>query len=454
VDYFQKVLWSEGLFLTPQHLQQQDRYHEGLLERRLKGLEPFGWGVADMKIDEDALSNGELVVSRCSAVLTDGLIIDFPDFDEPPPPRQIAPLFEARKGTLAVYLGAPAARPGRAAARLEEDTAAGSSGGPTRYRRKFVKIIDDSAGSNERDVACAVKDVSLLLEGEPIDDHVTIKVAEIEKTATGAFRVRESYVPPSLFISASPHLMTIVRRIVEILSAKSEDLAKQRRQRAQGLVEFTMSEAANFWFLHTVNGYIPALLHYFHRPKAHPERVYLELARLAGELYTFASEGHPKEAPAYAHDDLSGTFTGLEELLRGLLETVIPTRCTPIPLERTRESLYTGRVPDERMLDLAQFYLAVMANVPDEKVVKEVPLKAKISSLDRVDRLITQALKGIALKHLPSPPAEIPVQPGRNYFQVEKRGEHWDAVKASRSVSIYLPPEFTDLKLELMAVKE
>jgi type VI secretion system protein ImpJ len=453
LDYFQKVLWSEGLFLTPQHLQQWDRYHEGLLERRIRGIQPFGWGVVELKIDEDALSNGELAVKQCSAVLPDGLIIDFPELDAPPPPRPIAPLFEARKGTLSVYLGAPAVRPGRAAARLD-DGAGGSSAGPTRYRRKFVKVVDDTNGSNERDVACAAKEVSLLLEGEPLEDHVTLKVAEIEKTATGAFKARESYVPPSLFVSASPHLTTIVRRIAEILSAKSEDLAKQRRQRAQGLVEFTMSEAANFWFLHTVNGYIPALLHFFHRPRIHPERVYIELARLAGELFTFASEGHPKETPPYAHEDLSGTFGGLEELLRRLLETVIPTRCTPIPLERTRESLYTGRVPDERMLELAQFYLAVMANVPDEKVVKEVPLKAKISSLDRVDRLITQALKGLALKHLPAPPAEIPVQPGRSYFQVEKRGEHWDAVKASRSVSIYLPPEFTDLKLELMAVKE
>jgi type VI secretion system protein ImpJ len=450
LDYFQKVLWSEGLFLTPQHLQQWDRYHEGLLDRRLKGTDPFGWGVVDLKINEDALTNGELLVSRLSAVLSDGLIIDFPEFDEPPPPRSIAPFFEARKGTLAVYVGAPAARPGKAASRFDESNASG----PTRYRRKFVKLVDDSTGSSERDVACAVKDVSLLLEGEPLDDYVTIKVAEIEKTATGAFKVRESYVPPCLFIAASPYLMTIIRRIVEILSAKSEDLAKQRRQRAQGLVEFTMSEAANFWFLHTVNGYVPVLLHAYHQSRSHPERVYLELARLAGELFTFAAEGHPKETPLYAHEDLSGTFTAIEELLRLLLETVIPTRCTPIPLERTRDSLYTGRIPDERMLELAQFYLAVMANVPEDKVVKEVPLKAKVSSLDRVDRLITQALKGIVLKHLPAPPAEIPVQPGRSYFLVEKRGEHWDAVRASRSLSIYLPPEFTDLKIELMAVKE
>jgi type VI secretion system protein ImpJ len=178
------------------------------------------------------------------------------------------------------------------------------------------------------------------------------------------------------------------------------------------------------------------------------------MARLAGDLFTFASDGHPKDIPLYMHDDLSSTFTGLEEILRRLMETVIATRCTPISLEKTREGLYTGRVPDEQMLEKAQFYIALMAGVPEEKVVREVPLKAKISSLDRVNLLIAQAVRGVPVKHLPAPPAEIPVQPGRSYFQMIKQGEHWEAVKSSRTMSIYIPPEFTGLKIELMAVKE
>ena len=39
--------------------------------------------------------------------------------------------------------------------------------------------------------------------------------------------------------------------------------------------------------------------------------------------------------------------------MRALLETVIPTRCVQIPLESTRESVYVGRVQDERLLETA-----------------------------------------------------------------------------------------------------
>ncbi len=247
--------------------------------------------------------------------------------------------------------------------------------------------------------------------------------------------------------------MAYLRRILEMISAKSTDLSSQRRQRSTGLVEFTMSEAANFWFLHTVNATIPVLMHLHGHPDVHPEDVFLVLARLAGELFTFSGEGHPKDLPQYSHDAVGASFASMEKKISDLMGTVIPTRCSPIPLEKQRDSLFKGQLRDERLLE-GQFYLAVMADVPEDKIIKEVPLKAKVSSSDKVDGLIAAALKGLPLRHLPSPPAEIPVQPGRQYFQVDKTGDHWEAVKKSRSISFYIPPEFKNLKLELMGVKE
>ncbi len=35
-----KVVWTEGLFLQPQHLQQQDRYFERLVRTSTGGLRP------------------------------------------------------------------------------------------------------------------------------------------------------------------------------------------------------------------------------------------------------------------------------------------------------------------------------------------------------------------------------------------------------------------------------
>ena len=450
MDYLQKVLWSEGMFLTPHHFQQWDRYYDNLLQQRFKSLESLGWGACRIEINEDALSNGEFILGACSAVLPDGLAVDVPNLDRAPNARPVGDVFDPKKDFLGVYLASPLARPGTASCNMDGAT----ESRPTRFQKQPITITDGNTGSNDRQIEAASKDLRILFDTEPLDDFARIKIAEVERTATGTFALRKSYIPPSLYASASPWLIAILRRIIEILSTKCTELSGQRRSRAQGLVEFTMSEAAGFWLLHTVNAGLPPLLHCFQRPDVHPERVYLELARMTGQLYTFATEGHPKDIPPYKHEDLRATFEGLEQTLRRLLETVIATRCTPIPLQKVRENLYSGAIHDEPLLETAQFYLAVMANVPEDKVAREIPLKAKISSLDRVDRLIAAALRGLAVRHKPTPPGEIPVQPGRTYFHVDKSGEHWDAVKTSRAIAIYVPPEFTDLKLELMAVKE
>jgi type VI secretion system protein ImpJ len=299
-----------------------------------------------------------------------------------------------------------------------------------------------------------VKDLRILFEGESLDDYSCLKLGEIERTSSGGFTLREEYVPPCLYLSASTYLLDLLRRLLDILSAKRVELAGMRRGGQQGLVQFTMAEAANFWFLHTVNATLPILMHYHGRPQVHPERVYLEMARLVGELCTFAPGGDPKKVPPYQHEELLTTFTEMERLIGELLETVIPTRCSPVGLEPVRDSLWAGKVPDESLLETAEFYLAVSTGVPDEKVIREIPIKAKISSPDRVDLLIAQALRGVGLMHRPTPPSEIPVQPGRVYFQMTTSGDHWDAVRGAQALSIYIPPEFTDLRLELMAIKE
>ena len=40
-----KPVWTEGLFMTPQHLQQSDQYHEALLHSRMHAIATYDWGV-------------------------------------------------------------------------------------------------------------------------------------------------------------------------------------------------------------------------------------------------------------------------------------------------------------------------------------------------------------------------------------------------------------------------
>ena len=44
-----KVVWSEGLFLRPQHFQQQERYFERYMEARSLGCVSHGWGFSSWR---------------------------------------------------------------------------------------------------------------------------------------------------------------------------------------------------------------------------------------------------------------------------------------------------------------------------------------------------------------------------------------------------------------------
>ncbi len=446
----QKVLWSEGLFLTPHHLQQWDRYHEDVLNFRIRALSTFMWGAEDLRFNEDALENGTFEVLRCRAVLPDGMSVDIPDTDAPPPARDFTEAFSPTAERMDVYLAVPVVR-SRSANVAGTDAKAAFM---ARYLPLQAGVPDENTGENEMPVTFAAKNLRLLFGEEPLDNHAALKIAELRRTPEGKTVLEESYIPPSLSLAAARPLTDIVRRLLEILSTKSTTLGEQRRQKSAGVADFTTSDVATFWLLHTVNAYIPLMMHFHHVQRVHPELLYLTMARLAGELMTFVTEGHPSDLPRYIHTDLTRTFSQLDRKLRVLLETVIPTRCVPIPLERTKESLYIGRIMDERLPASAEFFLGVYAKLPEAQLLERVPRKSKIASLDTINYLLGQALPGVLLRPVPVPPGPIPVRVGFKYFRLEKLGTYWDTIAASRNICIYFPAEFPDLRLELFAVKD
>uniref|UniRef100_UPI0018CBC8F7 type VI secretion system baseplate subunit TssK n=2 Tax=Pseudacidovorax TaxID=433923 RepID=UPI0018CBC8F7 len=53
MSWYNKVAWSEGLFLRPQLFQQQERYLEHLAHKRAATLGPFFWGFSHYAIDAE-----------------------------------------------------------------------------------------------------------------------------------------------------------------------------------------------------------------------------------------------------------------------------------------------------------------------------------------------------------------------------------------------------------------
>lgn len=441
-----KVVWSEGMFLTPQLFQEADRYHEGLLHFALRAGAPFFWGLTALEIDSGRLVNGDFALVRASGLMPDGLPIRIPDQDAVPESRSVAPHFATSADAIDTYLAVPVQRPQAMNVALQGNS---SPARPVRYRAEVVRAFDETTDANEVEIPVARKNFKVLFSDETLDDTVRIKIAEVRRTRAATFTIDDTYIPPALTVSCSPALGALVRRLLEIVSAKSNVLSGQRRH----LADFGASDMANFWLLHTVNSSIPALAHAFDVPDRHPEQLYLDLGRLAAELSTFALDADARQLPRYEHLDLRETFDALERRIRHLIDTILPTRYVIIPLELTPDAIHVGRITDDRLLK-ARFYLGVQAQVPVGRLTEEIPAKAKISSREQINSLIGRAVPGVELTHEPVPPSAIPVRQGYKYFQLGTQGRWWDTVANTRGIAIYVPQEFPELRLELIAVRE
>jgi type VI secretion system protein ImpJ len=446
---YRKIVWNEGMLLTPHHFQQWDNYYEELLNSRFTSLAPYEWGVLDFQANNEAIANGNFDLVRCRAVMPDGLLISIPETDPAPAPRPVGDHFAEDAERLEVHLAIPAKRSG--AANFQRNGQAPDQN--VRYLQTGAAMPDETTGENEQQLAFAQGNLRLLFGEEITDGYSSIKVAELVRTATGQLKLAENYIPPVLNIRASQWLENMLRQLVEILITKSSSLGEQRRQRTTSLADFTGSEVAVFWLLHTVNSTIPNLAHLFRTPVLHPERLYFEMAELAGKLMTFTPDRHPKDIVRYEHEDLFGTFSQLAQDIRDMLETVIPTRCVAIPLEKVRESLYAGRVVDDQLLKEAGFYLAVRADISEGQLIERVPRVIKVASRDTIDVVIGSALPGVTLTHASPPPAPIPTRPKFHYFQLDSSGMFWERIAGSKALAVYVPEEFRNETVEMYAVK-
>jgi type VI secretion system protein ImpJ len=449
-----KILWGEGLFLRPQHFQQQDAYHEWRLAQTARTLHPHAWGVRHIKVDPDALQAGLLRLLELQIVMPDGELIQAPGDDELPPPVALSSLtaspaqgsHESSSVTFHLAL-APLRGNGSnmAASAQEADTA-------MRYHRVPVQVPDAYTEAVTAELMTLRKSSRLLPEHAPRAHLVSLPVLRLKRLSTGAFELDGRFIPPSLHIQSSATLSLHLRRLMDALQAKVDALYGLHREPSKNIIEFRSGDIASFWLLHTASSALAGLTHLARNPGFHPERLFEKLLELAGALMTFSKSFTLADLPGYDHQNPGPAFFKLDQVIRELLETVISTRSFAIALQESVPSFHQGRLDSEQITTGTQFYLGVSAAMPPAELVDIVPQRFKVGAPDDVDKLVLSAMPGVRLVHTPQVPTAVPVRPGSYYFSLEPRGSLYERMLQAQALTLYTPAGIQDLNLELVAV--
>jgi len=447
-----KILWYEGMNLEPHHFQQWDRFIRSNLDFRIKSVIADNWGLAAIDLDEDALTNGKINIIGCSGIMPDGLVFDMPDNDSFPSSREFTEYFSSTQASLGVYLCISNERIGEQNFSLDKSTNKRN----TRYFLEQVIINDENVGAGERDIGVARSEFKILFESESLEDLNTVKIADIVRSAEGEFSLSKEYIAPCVNINASDTLMSLVRRILELLITRSTALRKRRRLLSDGTLEMTPNDMPIFWLLFTSSACIPVLNQFLSDGNVHPAEIYSYLLKLTGQLSTFSADENilPQDFPLYEHSNCAKGFIKIEKNLMQLLGDITPAKnYVPIELEKKRDTIFIGQVSDSSLLKESRLFLICSSESADENLINDLPAKLRVASPDMIKQVLASATPALPIKYVPRPPAGVPVQPQSYYFRLEKDDTFWKPIETNKAVVIFKPAEYKEIKLELIAVK-
>jgi len=443
-----RVVWAEGIFLSPHHFQQQERYFENTLNQRVSVTSPFQWGFRRLLIEPDALLMGQISISEARGIFADGTVFNLPQND--PVPAVLDLSEQKQLAGKRVFIAVPSIQNNKALINKRLD-----SQDNFRYNRIDIELMDYNEGDRSAEsLELASLNIKLVLEGENTKDdgNVRLPVAKIkESTSNGSLILDETFIPPIIDIKASNHLLSAVKQLISTLSVRATTLSERVVNVSQG----GSNTIQNFLLLQLFNRYEGLFKHYLALPFLHPEVMYRLLVQFEGELATYYSATRRGNSSLmYRHDDLSQTFKIIDKVLKDYLSAVIEEAASPITIEDRRYGIKVATVHDKKLFKQAIFVLAVKADMPVDDLRGQFPKQTKIGTVENIRNLVNNQLPGISLSSLPVAPREIPIKRDFVYFQLEGNSPHWESLSASGGLAFHVSGDFPELELEFWAVRK
>ncbi|WNO08066.1 type VI secretion system baseplate subunit TssK [Teredinibacter sp. KSP-S5-2] len=439
-----KVIWSEGMFLNPQHFQQQDRYFERYIHGRCSAYGAYGWGVSELEIDQQLLPLGKVSLLHAKGVFPDGTPFSFPDVDDVPPVLEVP----ENTHNKIVYLAVPVKRAGAVEILPQESTR-----GLARYYSSEVSVRDVATdGGDNQPLEVGKLRLRLLLEGDDLSGYACIGVLKISESRDDKnVLLDDQYLPTCVDCKAAPKLTGFISELAGLLHHRAEAIAGRLADARRG----GTAEIADYMMLQLINRLEPLTNHLAKMNGLHPVNLYAEALQMVGELSTFvAQEKRPPAFPEYLHDDLQTTFSPVMGSLRKCLSMVYEQTAVALSLVEKKYGIRVAEITDRSMLSTATYILAVRADVPEDVIRNRLPAQIKIGPVERIRQLVNAAMPGIPLKALPVAPRQIPFRSETTYFELEKQNAFWKELQNSGGFAVHVGGEFPGLEFEFWAIRQ
>ncbi len=427
-----QVLWAEGMFLRPHHLQTAERYREEALQREIQRIQPFFYGLQSLDVAPDQLENFVFEIRDVSLKLKDGTALSS-DSTLRLSPRSFKNELDKASGRMRVFVGVPVMR------ETAPNTFApgeGPAGVDRRYVAENAEVLDENSGGNPQPVGVRRCNGKLFFGAESQEGYECLEVAVVERSGSGRnFPVlSREFIPSLTELGASKTIQALCDGVTNRIEAKHRLLLTDL---AQGRLTVS-SEGTSGWQTIIKLQILGSFMFLFQQltriPRIHPFHVYTEFARLAGELSIFDDGKIPVKIPVYDHEKLGPCFHETCRVIEALLEKIVASRFVKVDFV-LREDLLVADLLEEWLASQTEVFLAIEAEM-EEKDLRGRIVTMKLGTVRDIPVLRQRRLFGLDLELLKRTPAGLPQREDYFYFKIEKEGPYWTNVVRDRNVAL------------------
>jgi type VI secretion system protein ImpJ len=445
MSFYRHIFWQQGTFLEPQHFQLLELQRRNELSFLLGALQPYPWGLAELVIDREALSNFTFQILKLDLWMPDGRRLIHPG-NLQMAARSFLKAWTNTDAPLEVYLAVPVFSLTSPNVNIE------SSESPVLSYRLYnsqpePELIPDLLGQGP-DGRVETLDFNVhLLFGEEANDAVeALTLAPLAQLKRDGEKVSLSgeYSPPSLRIYTDNPLRQLMADLLEILKAKARQLEEYKISPTQIHMENSGGTALSlFTLLGVVCRYI-AKLHFLLSAALHPYAAFAAIRELTAELTVFVPglsalgeslSGQGESLIPYDHLNPYPAFQQTKILIHRLLDAV--SLGPELTLNFKREKRYFVLELPPTLNSNYICWLSVHSDLPSEQLAESLSSFGKLASMGRTENLVSFNLPGIALTLLTSPPLGLPRSPGTAYFSIRQSDPMWEEVIKSRRLVLF-----------------
>lgn len=441
-----RVIWREGLFIKPQHFQQQQRHNDYQLHRRVTALRDYSYGFSSLVINQELLKLGRIGISSASGSMADGSVFDMPYQDNCPKPLDVINCNDA--ASRDIYLALPMLND----AINEVVSESGLTQSGVRYREHLKDVRDLHTDDGDVCPLMLAQLTPRLMQGsEDLSAYTVIALCRIkEKRADGSLVMDNEFIPTCTTLGVSVQLADFMSEVEGTLVERARQLATRIGSPGQQGI----ADVAEFMMLQVFNRTQPLFTHLAHQAVLHPQDFYSQLVQTCGELRTFTDEARMAGVfPVYNHDNLTESFQPLFQAMRQALSTVLTPRAISIQLHQQAHGVRVATISDRDLLRSAEFILAVRAQIPQEQLRRQFIQQTKITSLEKIRELVSVQLPGVPLVALSAAPRQLPYHAGYTYFMLDNQSPAWKELLQSNAIAFHVSGDFPDLDMQFWAIR-